>query len=89
MNPTKRSLVKLMLATVPEQVISVYAGVRGYLDKLAVNDVVRFESELLSEMKSNHADFLESIANEKELSQANDDKLKSILDGFVEKFVNN
>ena len=75
--------------TVPEQVVSVYAGVRGYLDKLAVNDVVRFESELLTEKKSNHEDFLESIANEKELSQANDDKLKSILDGFVEKFVNN
>ena len=75
--------------TVPEQVVSVYAGVRGFLDKLAVNDVVRFESELLAEIKSNHEDFLESIANEKELSQANDDKLKSILDGFVEKFVNN
>jgi len=75
--------------TVPEQVVSVYAGVRGYLDKLAVNDVVRFESELLAEIKSNHGDFLESIANEKELSQANDDKLKSILDGFIEKFVNN
>ena len=75
--------------TVPEQVVSVYAGVRGFLDKLAVNDVVRFESELLAEIKSNHEDFLESIANEKELSQANDDKLKSILDRFVEKFVNN
>ena len=75
--------------TVPEQVVSVYAGVRGYLDKLAVNDVVQFERELLAEIKSNHEDFLESIANEKELSQANDDKLKSILDGFVEKFANN
>ena len=75
--------------TVPEQVVSVYAGVRGYLDKLAVNDVVRFESELLAEIKLNHKDFLESIANEKELSQENDDKLKSILDGFVENFLNN
>jgi len=74
---------------VSEQVVSVYAGVRGYLDKIAVNDVVRFESELLAEIKSNHEDFLDSIENEKELSQANDDKLKSILDGFVEKFVNN
>ena len=43
----------------------------------------------MAEIKSNHQDFLETIANEKELSQANDDKLKSILDGFVEKFVNN
>ena len=75
--------------TVPEQVVSVYAGVRGYLDKLAVNDVVRFENELLAEINLNHEDLLESIKNEKELSQTNDDKLKSILDGFVEKFVNN
>ena len=58
--------------TVPEQVVSVYSGVRGYLDKLAVNDVVRFESELLAEINSNHEDLLELIKNEKELSQAND-----------------
>ena len=32
---------------------------------------------------------VESIANEKELSQDNDDKLKSILDGLVEKFSTN
>ncbi len=75
--------------TVSEQVISIYAGVRGYLDKISVNDVVRFESEALSEIKSNHAELLESIAKEKELSKENDDKLKSILDGIVEKFSGN
>ena len=75
--------------TVPEQVVSIYAGVRGYLDKIGVNDVVRFESEALTEIRSNHTDLLESIANEKELSQDNDDKLKSILDGLVEKFSTN
>ncbi len=75
--------------TVSEQVISIYAGVRGYLDKISVNDVVRFESEALSEIKSNHVELLESIAKEKELSKENDDKLKSILDGIVEKFSGN
>ena len=75
--------------TVPEQVISIYAGVRGYLDKIAVNDVVSFESEALSEVRANHSDLLESIANEKELSKENDDKLKSILDNLVEKFLSN
>ncbi|MDC0037478.1 F0F1 ATP synthase subunit alpha [Alphaproteobacteria bacterium] len=74
--------------TVPEQVISIYAGVRGYLDKIAVNDVVRFESEVLSEVRTNHSDILESLANEKELSKENDEKLKSILDGIVDKFSN-
>ena len=44
---------------------------------------------VLSEIKSHHAGLLESIANEKELSKENDDKLKSILDGFVDKFINN
>ena len=75
--------------TVSEQVVSIYAGVRGYLDKVAVNDVVRFETEVLNEMRSSHADLLEAIANEKELSKENDDKLKSILDNFVEKFTSN
>ena len=74
--------------TVPEQVVSIYAGVRGYLDKIAVNDVVRFESEVMSEVRTNHSDWLESLANEKELSKENDEKLKSILDGFVDKFLN-
>ncbi len=74
--------------TVPEQVVSIYAGVRGYLDKISVNDVVRFESEALAEVKNNHSDLLSSLDNEKELSKENDDKLKSVLDGFVEKFLN-
>ena len=75
--------------TVSEQVVSIYAGVRGYLDKVAVNDVVRFETEVLNEMRSSHADLLKAIANEKELSKENDDKLKSILDSIVEKFTSN
>ncbi|MBD1147454.1 F0F1 ATP synthase subunit alpha [Pelagibacterales bacterium SAG-MED31] len=75
--------------TVSEQVVSIYAGVRGYLDKVAVNDVVRFETEVLNDMRSSHADLLEAIAHEKELSKENDDKLKSILDNIVEKFTSN
>ena len=72
-----------------DRVVSIYAGVRGYLDKVAVNDVVRFETEVLNDMRSSHADLLEAIANEKELSKENDDKLKSILDSIVEKFTSN
>ena len=75
--------------TVSEQVVSIYAGVRGYLDKVAVGDVVRFETEALNEVRTNHSDLLDAIANEKELSQENDDKLKSVLDNLVEKFTSN
>tara|TARA_Y100001970_G_scaffold292457_1_gene433809 strand:+ start:678 stop:2213 length:1536 start_codon:yes stop_codon:yes gene_type:complete len=72
--------------TVPEQVVSIYAGVKGYLDKIDVKDVVRFETEMHEEVRTSHADLLNSIANEKELSDANDEKLKSFFDSFVEKF---
>ena len=75
--------------TVSEQVVSIYAGVRGYLDKVAVGDVVKFEAEVLNEIRTKHSDLLDAIANEKELSKENDDKLKSILDDLVGKFANN
>jgi F-type H+-transporting ATPase subunit alpha len=75
--------------TVPEQVVSIYSGVKGYLDKIEVKDVVRFESEIHDEIRTNHPDLLESIANEKELSSANEEKLKIFLDSFLEKFQNN
>ncbi len=75
--------------TVSEQVVSIYAGVRGYLDKVAVGDVVKFEAEVLNDIRTKHSDLLDAIANEKELSKENDDKLKSILDDLVGKFASN
>ena len=75
--------------TVSEQVVSIYAGVRGYLDKVVVGDVVKFEAEVLNEIRTKHSDLLDAIANEKELSKENDDKLKSILDDLVGKFASN
>jgi len=75
--------------TVSEQVVSIYAGVRGYLDKVSVGDVVKFEAEVLNEIRTKHTDLLDAIANEKELSKENDDKLKSILDDLVGKFASN
>ncbi len=75
--------------TVSEQVVCIYAGVRGYLDKVAVGDVVKFEAEVLNEIRTKHSDLLDAIANEKELSKENDDKLKVILDDLVGKFASN
>ncbi len=41
-----------------EEVVSIFAGVRGYLDKLAVGDVGRFEASLLSEMRAKHPEII-------------------------------
>ncbi|MEL6893907.1 MAG: F0F1 ATP synthase subunit alpha, partial [Actinomycetota bacterium] len=46
---------------VEEQVVSIFAGTNGYLDDLPVNDVSRFEQELLAHMRSSHGGLLEEI----------------------------
>ena len=69
-----------------EQVVSIFAGVNGYLDAIATKDVVRFERAFLTEMKSKHADVLATIRAEKDLSDATRAKLKEILDAFAKTF---
>jgi len=71
---------------VEEQVVSIFAGVRGYLDKVAVADVTRFEQQLLAEIKSKAQDILAEIRDKRELTQGTEDKLKKFLDGFAQKF---
>ncbi len=69
-----------------EQVVSIYAGVNGYLDPLAVSDVLRFEDELLRHLRDSHSDVLDAIRTEKEISDATGEKLKSAVDDFAAKF---
>ena len=69
-----------------EQVVVIYAGVRGYLDKIAVADVGRFEASLLSELRAKHPAILTTIASEKALSPATEEKLKAALDAFTKSF---
>ena len=71
---------------VEEQVVAIFAGVRGYLDKVAVADVTRFEQQLLSEIKAKAPDILAEIRDKRELTQGTEDKLKKFLDGFAQKF---
>ncbi|WP_420717535.1 F0F1 ATP synthase subunit alpha [Emcibacter sp.] len=72
---------------VEEQVVSIFAGVNGYLDGIEVSAVGRFEEALLAEMHSKHKDVLEIIRTEGKLSDETIDKLKSILDAYAKSFV--
>jgi F-type H+-transporting ATPase subunit alpha len=72
--------------TVEEQVVSIYAGTRGYLDGIATADVQRFESELLARMHSAHADILTAIKTEKALSKDLEAKLKDAIEAFAKTF---
>ncbi|MDA0961671.1 MAG: F0F1 ATP synthase subunit alpha [Proteobacteria bacterium] len=71
---------------VEEQVVSIFAGVNGYLDKLPVGAVTRFEAELLDEVRDKGADILSTIRTESALSDSTREKLKGFLDSFASKF---
>src|SRR5688572_6935335 len=71
---------------VEEQVVSIFAGVRGFLDTIQVADVNRFEAAFLNEVRAKHADVLEAIRKERELSKATEEKLNGILAAFVKSF---
>jgi F-type H+-transporting ATPase subunit alpha len=71
---------------VEEQVVSIFAGVRGFLDTIAVNDVNRFEAAALEEVRAKHGDILEAIRKEKELSKATEDKLTAFFTAFTKTF---
>jgi len=71
---------------VEEQVVSIFAGTRGYLDTIAVADVGRFESSMLRELRSTHPELLTSIRTEQEISPAIEKELSEFLDAFVKTF---
>ena len=71
---------------VEEQVVSIFAGVRGYLDGVEIADVTRFESEFLGSMRASHGALLEEIRTAQALSDETDKALTSILDDFSKKF---
>jgi F-type H+-transporting ATPase subunit alpha len=71
---------------VEEQVLVIYAGVRGYLDKIERKDITRFEKALLTFLRSNHKDLLDNIKNEQKVSDENENKYKDILVKFINDF---
>jgi F-type H+-transporting ATPase subunit alpha len=71
---------------IEEEVVAIYAGVKGYLDKLAVADVRRFETELLRSLRSKGKDILDAIRTQKALSPELEAKLKAALDDFAKAF---
>jgi F-type H+-transporting ATPase subunit alpha len=71
---------------IEEQVASIFAGVRGYLDNIDTGDIMRFEQEFLNEMRASHAAVLSTIGSEQTISDETDSKLTGILDEFSKKF---
>ncbi|MBH62501.1 MAG: F0F1 ATP synthase subunit alpha [Alphaproteobacteria bacterium] len=71
---------------VEEQVVAIFAGVNGYLDELPLESITDFEEKFLNEVRGQHGEVLDAIRSEREISDATEEKLKSILDDFTRKY---
>jgi F-type H+-transporting ATPase subunit alpha len=71
---------------VEDEVAVIFAGTRGYLDKIDVGRVGAFEKQFLSELKSGGDGILDSIRTERAISKEAEAKLVSFLEDFVKRF---
>jgi F-type H+-transporting ATPase subunit alpha len=71
---------------VEEQVVSVFAGTRGYLDKIPVDQVVAFEAGLLSALKSKDQGILDAIRNDLQIKPDVEKKLIAFIENFARQF---
>ncbi|SMH57281.1 F0F1 ATP synthase subunit alpha [Mesorhizobium australicum] len=69
-----------------EQVVVIFAGVNGYLDKLTLNQVGKFEQGLLGYMRTEGKAVLDAIRTEKQISDSTKEKLKAGIDAFAKTF---
>ena len=67
--------------TVAEQVISVFCGVKGYLDDVELKDIDNFESKIIEKCKSENPEILESILSSGKLEE---DTEKSLVEKIME-----
>ena len=71
---------------VEEQVVSIFAGVNGYLDTIPTAAVTRFEASLLAHVRADHGDVLGKIRDTKALDDETTGHLKSIIGDFAKTF---
>jgi F-type H+/Na+-transporting ATPase subunit alpha len=70
-----------------EQVFIIYAGTRGYLDRVELKSVTRYEKELLAHLRGSKKELLAKLRDKKELTDEIEGEIKSTLEAFTSKFV--
>lgn len=66
-----------------EQVCVLYAGVRGFLDKIQTSEIGKFERLFLEHLRTKHTHIMDSIRTEKQLSDKTNAELRTILEDFI------
>jgi F-type H+/Na+-transporting ATPase subunit alpha len=71
---------------VEEQVVSIFLGTGGHLDSVPVEDVRRFETELLDHIRASEEQILTGIRESQKLSDETSDALVKVIDNFKKGF---
>jgi F-type H+-transporting ATPase subunit alpha len=71
---------------VEEQVVSVFAGTRGYLDGIPVDKVGKFEAQLLSEVKAREPGIIAAIRADQQIKPETEKNLIAFIENFVRTF---
>ena len=65
--------------TVAEQVISIFCGVKGYLDDVEQKNIARFEATIIDKCKSEKPEIIESISSSGKLDEESEKLIKEII----------
>ena len=66
-----------------EQVCVVFAGVKGYLDRMVTNEISKFEKMFLEILRGKYKHILDTIRKEGSISPKTDGELRAVLDEFI------
>jgi len=72
--------------SVADQVLSIYAGVRGFLDKIEVSKISDFQVKFIEGLRSEHADIFNEINSTGDFSDDSDKKITAYLEKFTSNF---
>jgi F-type H+-transporting ATPase subunit alpha len=70
-----------------DQVMSIFAGTRGYLDKVPINQVQEWERQFLDFVHRHHSEFVNQLTEGRDLTDELQAKLRSLIDEFNKKFI--
>ncbi len=73
---------------VEDEVVSIFAGVRGFLDQIKVSEIKGFEAKVLSDIKANYPEFLQEIRNTHVISDELDKKMTDFFEKFTSDYLN-
>ena len=72
---------------VAEEVVAIFAGVRGYLDKIRVDEVLDFQNKALAEVKANYPQILDEIREKKVISEELEKRLNNFYAEFLQRYL--